>query len=174
MDERIPTGPHAYTKAGAHYHHAYVLPALLKALSGQDGKRIRAHQIVDRTKDAAAFAREWLRATKVRAPRPHSSFGENPICLRKITGGTLSACRREVHGRADCGDHPGSEEERSRFLFRCNGATGGRAISRYSSAVSKGRCHCWDGNTRSTCEKVSGQLIAWVRDNKNLFKRLTR
>ena len=40
MNECIPTGPHAYTTPSAHYHHAYVLPALLKALSGQDGKRI--------------------------------------------------------------------------------------------------------------------------------------
>jgi SAM-dependent methyltransferase len=40
MSDHIPTGPHAYTNPGAHYHHAYVLPALLKALSAQEGKRL--------------------------------------------------------------------------------------------------------------------------------------
>jgi SAM-dependent methyltransferase len=40
MNESVPSGPHAYTDANTHYHHAYVLPALLKALSGQDVKRI--------------------------------------------------------------------------------------------------------------------------------------
>ena len=40
MHKHIPTGPHLNINADAHYHHAYVLPALLKALSSQKGKRV--------------------------------------------------------------------------------------------------------------------------------------
>ena len=40
MNEHVPSGPHAYTNANAHYHHGYVLPALLKALSDQEGIRV--------------------------------------------------------------------------------------------------------------------------------------
>ena len=40
MNERIPTGHHTYLDPDAHYHHAYILPALRKALSSQEGRRI--------------------------------------------------------------------------------------------------------------------------------------
>jgi 2-polyprenyl-6-hydroxyphenyl methylase/3-demethylubiquinone-9 3-methyltransferase len=40
MSECVPSGAHVYTDPRAHYHHAYVLPALLKALSGQEGKLV--------------------------------------------------------------------------------------------------------------------------------------
>ena len=40
LHKYIPTGPHLNINADAHYHHAYVLPALLKALSSQKGKQV--------------------------------------------------------------------------------------------------------------------------------------
>jgi 2-polyprenyl-6-hydroxyphenyl methylase/3-demethylubiquinone-9 3-methyltransferase len=40
MNKGIPSGPHHYRNAEAHYHHGYVLPALRTALSSQKGKRI--------------------------------------------------------------------------------------------------------------------------------------
>lgn len=40
MNEHIPSGPHFYTDAVAGQHHAYILPALLKALSRQEGSRV--------------------------------------------------------------------------------------------------------------------------------------
>ena len=103
MSDPIPTGPHAYTDPGAHYHHAYVLPAVLKARSGQEGKRL-----LDLGSGNGYIANELQRAgydvTGVE-PSPESiktrQLSQRQICprqrLRRSCCTTRSVSRRREH-----------------------------------------------------------------------------